>query len=364
MAKKRWFDVRAEAGSARPEVQIRGIIGDYGQTDTDLIAAIDAMGKVDSLLVRINSIGGDASQALAIFNYLRGLGIEISVRVEGVAMSSGSVIAMAASPGKLVMPANTIMMLHHPWTFTAGNAKELRRTAADLDAWSAAVIECYMARSGMSREELDAFLDEERSITAEEAVALGFADVVEPLARQASARASVARTVMASAIGVPADVLTRIQAIEDEASAAPEGDQEEADSTPGEPVVDEGNTLAVQIADIVQAAGLKEHASVFLLDKSISCAEEARAIVAQAREIRDLCEMAGHPAMARELIQARADRQTACDRITAARAAAADESYLDGHPPGEMSNKPQQDSPSAITTASIWAVHQTGAVRR
>lgn len=362
---KPWFAVQALAGSAAPELAIRGVIGDYGLTDAALAAEISALGPITALTVRINSIGGDAAVALAVFNYLRGLNAEITVRVDGVAMSSGSVIAMAASPGKLIMPANTIMMLHHPWTVTAGNAKELRTAAADLDVWSDALIETYKARSKMTRAQLDAFLDEERSLTAAEAVALGFADVVEPLAQQSSpqqgnqARASMSRSVMAYALGVDAATLDKIHAIEAE-SATPQAHTQ----TPT-PTQAQTPTLASQIKAEAEAQGLGDYAMVFALDSRLQTLEAAKARITEAREILSLAKDAGYPDIGLNIVQTGGTHAQACEQLTNARAMAADALVTDGHL--SMSTLTQaygRPGPHASTNALNGLVQEVWHARR
>lgn len=361
---KPWFVVKAQAGQSgqsAPELAIRGVIGDYGLTDAALAAEISALGPIKALTVRINSIGGDAAVALAVFNYLRGLNAEITVRVDGVAMSSGSVIAMAASPGKLIMPANTIMMLHHPWTITAGNAKELRTAAADLDVWSAALIETYMGRSQMTRAQLDAFLDEERSLTAAEAVAMGFADVVEPLNPQSGqqngnqARASISRSVMAYALGVDAATLDKIHAIEAE-SAAPQAQvQTQTQAQIQQP---QAPTLASQIKAEAEAQGLGEYAMVFALDNRLNTLEAAKTRITEASEILSLAKLAGYPEIGANIVKAGGTRMQACEQLTNARAMASDALVTDGHLPHEsiMQAYGQQDRRSAVNglVQEVW----------
>lgn len=354
----RWFKVQALAGSV-PEVAIRGIIGsgwcdedgDCGATDTDLIQQVQALGNIQQLNVIINSTGGDAAMALGIFNFLRSLNIEISVRVEGVALSSGSIVAMAASPGKLTMPANTLMMAHKPWTFTAGNADELRRAAADLDVWTQALVQVYMTRTQMTAEQVNAFLAEERTMTAEEAVQLGFADVVEPLTKANLVNASFRRSVMACALGVPDAVLDRVAAIEAAATDAPP-----APADPAPPTVVPAAPLALQISDEAKAAGLEKYSSVFAL--AATSLEAARARIGVAREIQALAEIAKLPDLGHQLIMASASYEQACQRLTDARAQADEATQTDGHPPNPLSIQPQPAGPQAITTASIWAARK------
>lgn len=128
----------------------------------------------DKVEVHINSYGGDMFEGIAIKNYLKQLDKEITVVIDGIAASAASVIAMAGDTIK--MPKDTQMMIHNPWTYTAGNAKELRKVADDLEKSQTSIEESYLAHFKGTRDELKALLDEETSLTAEEAVALGLAD--------------------------------------------------------------------------------------------------------------------------------------------------------------------------------------------
>lgn len=358
---KTWYVIKAQADQKPAQVAIRGMIGDWGVTDAQFIADVQALGSITALEVVINSIGGDAGMALGIFNFLRGLNIDITVRVEGVALSSGSIIAMAASPGKLIMPANTLMMAHKPWTFAAGNADQLRQVAADLDVWTQALIQTYIGRTKMSAEQLDAFLTEERTMTAEDAVKLGFADVVEPLSKDVSARASVSHSIMACALGLPAEVLAKVQAIEQAEPVAEPNPNDPAANPPANPAPSNQlqapapkASLHEQVMAEAKTAGLEKYAVVFSL--ASTTLEDARARMGVASEILALSKLAGYAELGDKLVLAGATRAQACEEITRARAEAADKLITDGHQPTDPSHTPRNPEPkAAVTTASIWA---------
>lgn len=356
---KKWYAIRAQADQKPPQVAIRGMIGDFGVTDSQFIADVQALGSLSALDVVINSIGGDASMALGIFNFLRGLNIDIAVRVEGVALSSGSIIAMAASPGKLIMPANTLMMAHKPWTYAAGNADQLRQVAADLDIWTQALIQTYVARTRMSAEQLDAFLAEERTMTAEEAVKLGFADVVESLSPDVSARASMSHSIMACALGLPAEVLAKVQSIEQGLVPNPASSTLATSTATPTAAPAPQRSLHAQVLAEATTAGLEKYALVFSL--ASSTLEEARTRMHTASEILALSRDAGYPDLGEQLVMAGATRMQACERITRARAEAADLLITDGHlptPSTQSAHTPHTPEPqAAVTTANIWAAH-------
>ncbi|KAI5912314.1 Clp protease ClpP [Azoarcus sp. PA01] len=325
---KSWFTVAAATAEAPAEVAIRGYIGEWGVNDRDFIAQVEALGDVKELTVRINSRGGEVDHALAIFNFLRAHAARVTVRVDGVAMSSGSIIAMAGD--EIIMPANTVMMIHNPWNYAAGTAKDLRKAADDLEAFEAALLETYVARTGKSADEIRALLDEDTYMTAAEALEHGFCDTVEAIGKK-----SAAAHAFACALGIPAAVLAKIQQIE---STADEG----GDPASGDPAAAAGNpdpahvTLATQINTIAVAHGLGDHVAAWLLDDQIATADQARAAIEQAREIRDLCAFAKQPALAAGLIRSRKtlaeSRQALCDALAEADEATHTSNHLPAHP--------------------------------
>lgn len=124
--------------------------------------------------VHLNSHGGDMFEGISIKNYLLQHPAKVTVVIDGLAASSASIIAMGGDT--ILMPRDTQLMIHNPWTFAAGNAKELRKVADDLEKSQASIEETYLKRFKGERSELKALLDEETFLTADEAVALGLAD--------------------------------------------------------------------------------------------------------------------------------------------------------------------------------------------
>ncbi|WP_125077014.1 ClpP-like prohead protease/major capsid protein fusion protein [Pseudoxanthomonas sp. SGT-18] len=172
----------SEGGDAY-ELLIYGDIGDswWGESVTAQSVAqqlnqLDA--SVATINVRINSYGGSVADGLAIYNALKRHKATKAVTVDGVAMSSASLIAMAGDT--VTMPPTSILMIHAPWGGCYGNAKEMRQYADVLDTFSESMADAYMRKSGKSREDVLALLQdgEDHYYTGEEAVAEGFADAV------------------------------------------------------------------------------------------------------------------------------------------------------------------------------------------
>ena len=174
--KKRWFEMRAGAQQAA-EIAIYDDIGAYGVSSRDFIAELRTL-SAPVIHLSINSPGGSVFDALAMYNALRQHSADILVDVLGVAASAASMVAMAGD--KIVMPENSFMMIHNPWSATAGNAEELRGMADTLDKIAASLVAIYAGRTGKPEDEIKALLDAETWLSAEEAVALGFADELRP----------------------------------------------------------------------------------------------------------------------------------------------------------------------------------------
>lgn len=183
------------------ELYIYGDIVDYAWREDD-VSANDIRKKLDesnakTINVHINSLGGDTFTGVAIYNLLKEKSKQANIvtYVDAIAASAASIIAMAGN--KIVMPSNTLMMIHNCWTFGIGNAKELRKTADDMDKIMDAVIQCYLSKVKISEEELRNLLDEETYLTAKEAFDKGFCDEVLELSDNDSQNAlsSLARIV-------------------------------------------------------------------------------------------------------------------------------------------------------------------------
>lgn len=149
--------------------------GWFGMTADDFVRDVAAL-DVDRIVLHLNSPGGDASEGVAIANMLRAHRAHIEVRVDGMAASAASVVAMAGD--EVVMGIGAQMMIHDAWGYAMGNAAEMRKAAEMLDSTSNALASTYAARTGGTTAEWRAVMEEENWYTAEEAVAAGLADRV------------------------------------------------------------------------------------------------------------------------------------------------------------------------------------------
>ncbi len=171
----KWFSVARNANAA--EIGILSDIGAGGVTASDFKAALDALGKVDTLKIRISSDGGDVFQGFAMYNMLRRHAARKLVTIDGLAASMASVIAMAGD--KIVMPSNAMMMIHNPYGGVIGGAEQVVSFGEALDKMRESIAGIYAGRTGLPMNEVTAMMDRETWLDAEEAVSRGFADDIE-----------------------------------------------------------------------------------------------------------------------------------------------------------------------------------------
>jgi ATP-dependent Clp endopeptidase proteolytic subunit ClpP len=129
-----------------------------------------------TLTVVINSGGGDVFAGLSIYNALRELDAEVIIRVDGLAASIASIIAMAGN--KVIMSPGSLMMIHRPSVFAAGNVDDLDKARDLLLKIEESITPIYTEKTGLSTEKIAEMLEAETWMSADEAVELGFADQV------------------------------------------------------------------------------------------------------------------------------------------------------------------------------------------
>lgn len=144
----------------------------------DEISAADIISQIEnaqpsSLTVRINSGGGSVWEGVAIYNYLKNFKGRVKVVVDGIAASIASVIAMAGT--SIEMGEGTFLMIHDPFMGVVGNAEELRKMADFLEKVGGELANVYVAKTGLSKEQITQMMKAETWISSSEAVEMGFA---------------------------------------------------------------------------------------------------------------------------------------------------------------------------------------------
>lgn len=126
------------------------------------------------ITVWINSPGGDVVAAAQIYNMLLDYKGKVTVRIDGIAASAASVIAMAGD--EVLMSPVSMMMIHNPATIVSGDHQEMAKAIEMLDEVKESIINAYEKKTQMTRAELSALMDAETWMNANKAVELGFAD--------------------------------------------------------------------------------------------------------------------------------------------------------------------------------------------
>ncbi len=126
------------------------------------------------ITVWINSPGGDCVAAAQIYNMLANYKGNVTVKIDGIAASAASVIAMAGNT--VLMSPVSMMMIHNPATMACGDHTEMAKAIEMLEGVKDSIINAYALKTGMSRAKLSRLMDAETWMDATKAVELGFAD--------------------------------------------------------------------------------------------------------------------------------------------------------------------------------------------
>lgn len=132
-----------------------------------------AKGDID---LWINSPGGDCYAAAQIYNMLMEYKGNVAVKIDGIAASAASVVAMAGSTVE-ISPLG-MLMIHNPMTVSIGDTYEMERTITFLVEIKESIINAYEIKTGLSRAKISRLMDAETWMNAKKAVELGFADSV------------------------------------------------------------------------------------------------------------------------------------------------------------------------------------------
>lgn len=176
-----------QAGSGNPlvvngEVMLYGDVGANfwgdGFSAADVRSALAEIGRTNDVTVHINSGGGFASEGVAIYNALKAHGGKVSVVVDAMAASAASIIAMGGVTCR--MATGAIMMIHDPSAMTIGTAADHQKSVEMLDVIAGGCADIYAAKSGKTSAECRADMKSELWMTADEAIAAGYADAADP----------------------------------------------------------------------------------------------------------------------------------------------------------------------------------------
>lgn len=194
---KKYYALEQEGNAA--SVTIYGDITSWPWLESDVSAyllskQIDGI-EADTIDVYINSYGGEVAEGLAIYNALKRHRAKVVTHCDGFACSAASVVFMAGD--ERIMGEASLLMIHNAWSYTSGNADDLRKAADDLDTISRAAAEAYRASVSIDDDTLDRMLAEESWIAPQDAVNMGFATGIEDYGKSTVPAASARTAIMA-----------------------------------------------------------------------------------------------------------------------------------------------------------------------
>lgn len=173
--KKFWNWIKNEDSTRT--LYLEGAIADeswFGDEVTPKQFKADLMTDSGDITIWINSPGGDCVAASQIYNMLMDYKGSVTVKIDGIAASAASVIAMAGT--SVLMGPTSLMMIHNPLTVAIGDSEEMQKAIDMLDEVKESIINAYEIKTGLSRAKLAHLMDAETWLNANKAIELGFAD--------------------------------------------------------------------------------------------------------------------------------------------------------------------------------------------
>lgn len=165
--------IRADGDST--DILLHDEIGYWGITSKMFAEKLQAV-TTPKIVVRVNSPGGDVFDGLAIYEAIRADARQIDVKIEGIAASAASYIAMA---GRTVSIApSAMLMIHNAWGLAIGNKADFRKMADTLEKIDGQIAGIYARKSGKPADEFRTLMDAETWLDAGEAKALNMVDTV------------------------------------------------------------------------------------------------------------------------------------------------------------------------------------------
>lgn len=158
-------------------LELCGTIAEESWFDDDITPQMfkdELMAGSGPVTIWLNSPGGDCTAASRIYSMLMDYKGDVTVKIDGIAASAASVIAMAGT--KVLMAPTALMMIHNPATAAFGNHVDMEKAIEMLDEVKESIINAYELRTSLPRKQLSKMMDETTWMNAKKAIELGFAD--------------------------------------------------------------------------------------------------------------------------------------------------------------------------------------------
>lgn len=176
---KKFWNWKNQTETAERTLFLNGTIAEESWFDDDVTPQLfkdELMSGSGNITVWINSPGGDCVAAAQIYNMLMDYKGDVTVKIDGIAASAASVIAMAGT--KVLVSPVSMLMIHNPMTAAFGNSEEMQKAIEMLSSVKNSIINAYEIKTGLSRAKLSHLMDAETWMDANKAVELGFADEI------------------------------------------------------------------------------------------------------------------------------------------------------------------------------------------
>jgi ATP-dependent protease ClpP protease subunit len=170
------MDAKCKHETTEAEIFLYEEIGYWGIDAKMFADTLKEIGDVDRIILRLHSPGGNAWDGLAIFNNLVQHKASVTVRIDGLAASAASLVAMAGD--RIEIAENARVMIHEPWGMMIGNAADLRAEADVLDGITADYARTYARRRGLELEAVTDLMKAETWFSSTDIIEAGFADEV------------------------------------------------------------------------------------------------------------------------------------------------------------------------------------------
>ena len=174
---RKFWNWTSQDGEAERVLELDGTIADSSWFEDDITAQMfkeELYSGSGAIMVWINSPGGDCVAASQIYSMLMDYAGEVTVKIDGIAASAASVIAMAGT--KVLMSPTALMMIHNPSTAAFGDHNDMQKAIDLLEEVKQSIINAYEIKTGQSRAVLSHLMENETWMNARKAVELGFAD--------------------------------------------------------------------------------------------------------------------------------------------------------------------------------------------
>ncbi len=175
-----WRNQADDAGLKEPRIlELYGTIASESWFDDDVTPQMfkeELFAEDGDVVIYLNSPGGDCIAASQIYTMLMDYRGNVTVKIDGIAASAASVIAMAGT--EVLMAPTSLMMIHNPMTAAFGSRDEMEKAIEMLEEVKESIINAYEIKTSLSRARISHLMDSETWMNAKRAIELGFADAM------------------------------------------------------------------------------------------------------------------------------------------------------------------------------------------